>query len=75
MTTQAQTRTWFAQVIVPGCDQDGDRQVDGAATIEVGALEVKPGEARLARELADREVAPLGCWVSAVWFEGGDDEF
>jgi hypothetical protein len=75
MTTQAQTRTWFAQVIVPGCDQDESHVFDGVATIEIGALEAKPGEARLAFDLARNIVDPLGCWVSAVWFEGGVVEF
>lgn len=69
---QMETRRWFAQVIVPDCEQFGDRLMDGAVDIEVGAFEVGPGEVELARKLAEAEVTPLGCWVSSVWFEGGE---
>jgi hypothetical protein len=60
------TRTYFAQVIVPECDEG----TDGAVDIEVGAIEAGPGEVALARSIAEDLVAPLGCWVSAVWFDG-----
>ena len=70
-----QTRTWFAQVVVPGCDTHGDRQVDGVADLLIGELAVAPGEVTLARSLAEADVSPLGCWVSSVWFEGVSDEF
>ena len=74
--TPTQTRTWFAQVVVPGCDTHGDRQVDGVADLLIGELAVAPGEVTLARSLAEAEVLPLGGWVSAVWFEGmGELEF
>ena len=73
--TPTQTRTWFAQVVVPGCDTHGDRQVDGVADLLIGELAVAPGEVTLARSLAEAEVLPLGCWVSSVWFEGMSDEF
>ena len=64
-----QTRTWLAQVVVPGCNTHGDRQ-DGVADLLIGELAVGPGEVALARSLAEAEVLPLGCWVSSVWFEG-----
>ena len=73
--TPVQTRTWFAQVVVPGCDTHGDRQVDGVADLLIGELAVAPGEVTLARSLAEADVLPLGCWVSSVWFEGMSDEF
>ena len=65
-----QTRTWFAQVVVPGCDTHGDRQVDGIVDLLIGDIEVGPGEVALARSLAEADVLPLGYWVSSVWFEG-----
>ena len=67
--TPTQTRTWLAQVVVPGCNTHGDRQ-DGVADLLIGELAVGPGEVALARSLAEAEVLPLGCWVSSVWFEG-----
>ena len=71
-----QTRTWFAQVVVPNCDTHGERVVDGVADMLIGDLEVGPGEVALARSLAEAEVLPLGCWVSSVWFDGmGELEF
>ena len=62
-----QTRTWLAQVLVPGCDTHGDRQ-DGVADLLIGELAVGPGEVALARSLAEGQVLPLGCWVLSVWF-------
>ena len=71
-----QTRTWFAQIVVPNCDVCGDRQVDGVVDLLIGELEVGPGEVARARSLAESEVLPSDCWVSSVWFEGmGDLEF
>ena len=67
--TPTQTRRWFAQVLVPGCDTHGDRQ-DGVADLLIGELAVAPGEVALARSLAEADVSPLGCWVLSVWFEG-----
>lgn len=70
---QMETRTWFAQVIVPGCDVCGDYCVDGVVEIEVGSFEVGPGEVALAFELARKEVEPLGCWVGSVHFDGSEN--
>ena len=71
-----QTRTWFAQIVVPNCDVCGDRQVDGIVNLLIGDIEVGPGEVALARSLAEGQVLPLGYWVSSVWFEGmGEIEF
>ena len=70
-----QTRTWFAQIVVPNCDVCGDRQVDGIVDLLIGELAVGPGEVALARSLAEADVSPLGCCVSAVWFEGMSDRF
>jgi hypothetical protein len=61
------TRTYFAQVIVPQCD---DKGADGAVDIEVGAIEAGPGETALAWSIAEEMVEPLGCRVSCVWFDG-----
>ena len=70
IATPTQTRTWFAQVVVPNCDTHGERVVDGVADLLIGEIEVGPGEVALARSLAEGQVLPLGYWVSSVWFEG-----
>jgi len=71
----AQTREWFAQVVVPNSDVCGDRLVDGVVEVLIGDIPVGPGEVTTARAIADAWLAGTDMFVSCVYFHGNDDEF